>query len=143
MAKPEEDFQRALAALNATEPRDLPPMHPDQLLNEAGRGGQMPAAQISQKKYDAKYKKFSLDNVSDVEELEEITNHILNDGWIPGREEWLHMPKTGTSYVILKYLIPKEKPVAKKKAKEPVRHSAKPKSAKPKSAKPKRAPRKS
>jgi len=124
MTEPQDDFANALAQLNATTPRDLPPMHPDQLLAEAGRGGQMPAAKMPNK-YEAKYRKFDLGDEEDVKELEEISNHILNDGWLPGREEWLHMPKTGTSYVILKYLVPQEKSKPKKKAKEPGRHSRK------------------
>lgn len=128
MTEPKDDFEKALAQLNAMEPRDLPPLHPDQLLAEAGRGGQMPAAKLAGQ-FEAKYKKFCLDNEENVKELEEINNHILNDGWLPAREEWLHT-KSGTSFVVLKYLVPKEKPKPKKKAKEPERR------------KPKRAPRK-
>lgn len=119
MTEPKDDFAAALDQLNSIEPRDLPPLHPDQLLKEAGRGGQMPSAKLAGQ-FEAKYKKLCVDDEEQVKELEEINNHILNDGWLPAREEWVHA-KSGVSYVVLKYLVPKEK--AKKKAKESGRRS--------------------
>ena len=108
MTEPKDDFEKALAQLNAQPPRELPPSHPDQLLKNAGRGGQMPAAKLAGH-YESRYKKFSMGDEKQVAELEDINNHILNDGWLPGREEWIHT-KEGATYIILKYLVPKDLP---------------------------------
>jgi len=64
------------------------------------------------KDYRAKYRRFDLSDPDDVAELEKVNNHIMNDGWLPGREEWIHTRDGGT-YVVLKWLecdkVPKKR----------------------------------
>jgi len=53
--------------------------------------------------FTAKYARFNMDDPLDVSKLEAINNHIMKDGWLPAREEWVHT-KDGGTFVILKYL---------------------------------------
>ncbi len=59
--------------------------------------------------YDARYQRFDMADDQHREELEEINNHILRDGWLMAREEWNHT-KEGSTYSIIKYLVAKNKP---------------------------------
>lgn len=67
--------------------------------------------------YFAHYHKFDMDHPGDIVEMELIVNHILHDKWILAREEWLHT-KEGSTFVVLKWLQPKEEIV--KRPNDPV-----------------------
>lgn len=64
---------------------------------------------LNPENFEAHYGRFDMADMEEVEQLEEINNHVLRDGWVMAREEWVHT-KEGSSFVIVKYLIAKNKP---------------------------------
>jgi len=119
------DFVDAIgAAINATDraqPEEIPPLFPtpDRIQD---RGPTLPtdptedaSSGVDPQQLEAKYQRFDLADPLDVEQLENINNRILKEGWLHAREEWVHT-KSGSTYVILKYLINhKKKRVAQEK----------------------------
>jgi len=116
--KPTTDFMRALQAANnaegeAPESVGLPAIFPstreeieDRVLEEVPplkEKGIPSMVETSAKDFKARYKRFDIADPVDVDELEKINNHIMQDGWLPGREEWIHTRDGGT-YVVLKWL---------------------------------------
>ena len=133
-ADPTSDFARALEAANTTEAPEvvgLPAIFPGSLDKiqdkeepEAHEHEEVPLpkeqgmpsmVKAGAKDFIAKYRRFNLDDPLDVQELEKINNHIMQDGWLPGREEWIHTRDGGT-YVVLKWL---ERTTPLKKPKSP------------------------
>ena len=128
VADPTTDFTRALQAANnpdgaAPETVGLPAIFPnsqeeieDKVLEEVpppkDKSGPPSLVETSAKDFKARYKRFDLSDQQDVDELEKINNHIMQDGWLPGREEWIHTRDGGT-YVVLKWLE-RTKPLKKK-----------------------------
>lgn len=112
------DFVDAIGALNKKENFDeLPPIFPTQASLEDSSGkDDVPALKLNKKHLKAKYARFNLENEEDIERLENINNRVFTDGWVMGREEWVHT-KSGSTYVIVKYI---ENHSPKKKAKEAV-----------------------
>ena len=119
LVDPTTDFTRALESANATDeaPEDvgLPAIFPgtkEEIEDKERVHEEVPApkekgppslVETSAKDFVARYKRFDLADSSDVDELEKINNHIMQDGWLPGREEWIHTRDGGT-YVVLKWL---------------------------------------
>lgn len=56
-------------------------------------------------KYSAHYGRFNIDRDSERLEIERVQNHILNDGWLLAREEWVTTDE-GDTIVTLKWLQP-------------------------------------
>ena len=122
VADPTTDFTRALNAANnpdgvAPESVGLPAIFPgsqeeiedkeERVLEEVpapkDKSGPPSLVETGAKDFKARYKRFDLSDDNDVDELEKINNHIMQDGWLPGREEWIHTRDGGT-YVVLKWL---------------------------------------
>ena len=91
----------------------LPPLHPTQEelvdISKEEKNQQKMQILFSAKKFRAKYGYFDVSRKEDREKLEEIMTHILQDGWLPAREE-ITITKDGSAIVVLKYLIPEETP---------------------------------
>jgi len=126
-ADPTSDFARALEEANnaegtAPDSVGLPAIFPgsreeiedkpdleelgEKVLEEVGlpkEKGMPSMIQSGAKDFVARYKRFDIGDPVDVAELEKINNHIMQDGWLPGREEWIHTRDGGT-YVVLKWL---------------------------------------
>lgn len=115
---PTTDFARALQAANnaegaAPEAVGLPAIFPgtreeveDCIREEVPppkRKSTPSLVETSAKDFRARYQRFDIADPDDVAELEKINNHIMQDGWLPGREEWIHTRDGGT-YVVLKWL---------------------------------------
>lgn len=56
--------------------------------------------------YELKFKRFNTDDQSDLAEYEKVMGHILNDGWLREREEWVNT-REGSTYILLSYIVPK------------------------------------
>jgi hypothetical protein len=126
---PTTDFNRALEAANnpegaAPETAGFPALFPtkredvEERVHEEvpppGEKGIPSLVETQADNYKARYRRFDLADDKDVADLEEINNHIMKDGWLPGREEWLHTRDGGT-YVVLKWLE-RTKPLKKKQS---------------------------
>lgn len=128
LVDPTTDFTRALESANASdEPPEvvgLPGIFPgtkeeiEERVHEEvpppEEKGPPSLVETSAKDFVARYKRFDLADPADVTELETVNNHIMQDGWLPGREEWIHTRDGGT-YVILKWLE-RTKPLKKREA---------------------------
>lgn len=110
VADPTLDFAHALKKANAEmapEEVGLPGIFPESREHEEipapEKEKSPPSAEMDTKDYHAKYRRFDLADPADITKLEKINDHIMHDGWLPGREEWIHTRDGGT-YVVLKWL---------------------------------------
>jgi hypothetical protein len=108
------DFTNALAQMGIGSGQfkeEIPPLFP--AYKQDGRDLETvpdplaPQAKAKRPDYEAHYKRFDLSADSDRLDLEEIMGHVMKDGWLMAREEWVHA-KDGNTYVILKYLVRKK-----------------------------------
>lgn len=115
--KTEQSFVDVLQDLNKgpAKNQDMPPLHPrpDQLVDISQEEAQEKVTRqlLQAKKFRSNYRVFDLAEDEQREDLEEIMNHILCDGWILGFEE-KQILQSGRVIVFIKYLIPNE-PVTK------------------------------
>ncbi len=122
---PTTDFTRALAAANNTESEapeavGLPAIFPEsheaieERVHEEVPPPEEKGVEFTAEAFVARYRRFDLADPIDTADLEKINNHIMHDGWLPSREEWIHTRDGGT-YVVLKWLE-RVKPLKKKTA---------------------------
>ena len=104
------DFVDALANMSALDnyKEEIPPIFPlfknDVKDREAPVDPLAPKEKELSRDFTAKYARFDLSTDSDRMELESVMGHVMKDGWMLAREEWVHA-KDGNTFVILKYLI--------------------------------------
>ena len=110
------DFVNSLndaAEAISKDSRRLPPLHPTQEelvdISKEKQEQQQMQMLFAAKKFKAKYGYFDVSREEDRIKLEEIGTHILQDGWLPGREE-ITITKDGSAIIVLKYLVPEETP---------------------------------
>lgn len=119
MADPreEKDFVQIVSELNEgpAKERDMPPLHPrpDELVDISKEETQEKITNqlLKTRKFRSNYRVFDIGDEEQREQLEEIMDHILRDGWMLGYEE-KQILQSGRIIVFLKYLIPDE-PVMK------------------------------
>jgi len=119
----EKDFPQIMAELNKGPAKntDMPPLHPrpDELVDISKEEAQEKVTNqlLKAKKFKSNYRVFDIADEEKREELEEIMNHVLQDGWLLGYEE-KQILQSGRVIVFVKYLIPNEpliRPVDKNK----------------------------
>jgi len=128
-----DDFANALHGQTPTARRGLPPLHPregDRWVNLAADDGALPPGEEANtaslnllelpktKQMVVRYGQFSLNDPTQVGELEEIMNNCVSKrGWILAREEW-DINAKGNKVVTLKYIEVLDKGKKAKEAKE-------------------------
>jgi hypothetical protein len=122
--KGEKNFPQLVADLNKGPKKEseMPPLHPrpDELvdISKEETEERITNQLLKAKKFGSNYRVFDISNEDQRTQLEEIMDHILQDGWLLGYEE-KQILQNGRVIVFVKYLIPSE-PVTRQVAPEDV-----------------------
>lgn len=112
----EKDFPKIISDLNkgVQKEKGIPPLHPrpDELIDISKEETQEQITNqlLKAKKFKSNYRVFDIGNEEQREQLEEVMDHVLRDGWLLGFED-KQILQSGRVIVFVKYLIPDE-PVA-------------------------------